>query len=150
MGALTPCVDDYPDNLYSWLVYGPFDLSDAAAAEVLFQRWQRTESGFDFFKWKASVDDDHYYGWESSGYTQGWDGVTFDLCDPAGAGDFCGQPRVWVAFILQSDESLGDLGVFLDDVVVRKRTAAAGSSPHSGEAVPAGSASVRPAYGRRP
>ena len=98
-GAVRPCVDNYPHNLNAWLVYGPFDLSDATAAELTFQRWQRTEGGYDYFKWMASLDDYSYWGAMSSGDTEGWDAVTFDLSDVHNLGDLRGEPQVWLAFI---------------------------------------------------
>jgi hypothetical protein len=36
-------------------------------------------------------------------------------------GNLCGRSQVWIGFEMQSDGSGGDAGVFLDDVVVRKR-----------------------------
>jgi len=42
-GAVASCVNDYPHDLYSWLSYGPFDLTDATAAEVTLQYWARIE-----------------------------------------------------------------------------------------------------------
>ncbi len=40
----------YPYDANSWLVYGPFDLSDAEDAQVNLQAWINTESGYDFFR----------------------------------------------------------------------------------------------------
>ena len=137
-GATTPCEDGYPNDVDSWLVYGPFDLSDATAAQVTFQRWQRTESDYDFFEWRASTNGTRFYGWQSSGYTEGWDSVAFDLSDVGGLGNLCGEAEVWVAFILVSDDSVTDEGVFLDDVVVRKQTGAVASAERAGSRAPGG------------
>lgn len=121
-GALTPCVDNYPNNLAAWMVYGPFDLSDATAAEMTFQYWQRTERNADFFSWYASKDGVNFAGFPDSGDTGGWVAHTFDLSRVWTLGDLRGQPQVWVAFVLETDASNTDLGVFLDDVVIRKTT----------------------------
>ena len=155
-GAVTPCTDNYPNNLNAWLVYGPFDLSDATAAEVTFQRWQRTERDYDYFKWMVSVDEERYYGWQSSGDTGGWDAVTFDLSDVYTLGDLRGAPQVWLAFIMQSDDTINDVGVFVDDVLVRKQTSGGqtikrDTTPRQAQdtATP-GNIDLQPAFGRRP
>ena len=33
------------------MVYGPFDLSDAVDAELLFYYWNKSETGYDEFQW---------------------------------------------------------------------------------------------------
>jgi hypothetical protein len=37
--GLDPAISLYPDNAISYMVYGPFDLSDATDAELLFYFW---------------------------------------------------------------------------------------------------------------
>jgi hypothetical protein len=120
-GAVTPCVNNYPNNLNAWLIYGPFSLAGASAAEVTFQRWQRSEEGFDTLSWLASVDGQHFYGVMDSGDTSGWVSETFDLSDVYTLGDLRGQGQVWIAFVFQSDADINDVGVFLDEVAIRKR-----------------------------
>ena len=149
-GAATPCVDNYPNDVNSWLVYGPFDLSGATAAQVTFQRWQRTESDYDFFEWRASVDGAKFYGWKSSGYSEGWGGVTFDLTDVGVLGNLCGEPQVWVAFVFTSDDSVTYEGVFLDDVVVRKKTGTGASAARAGAEESDGAVARRAEPRRRP
>jgi hypothetical protein len=120
-GAVTPCVNNYPNNLNAWLIYGPFSLAGATAAEMTFRRWQRSEEDFDFLHWLASVDGQHFYGVMDSGDTGGWVSETFDLSNVYTLGDLRGRPQVWIAFLFQSDADFSDQGVFLDEVVVRKR-----------------------------
>jgi hypothetical protein len=120
-GAVMPCTEDYPNNLNAWMIYGPFDLTGATAAEVSFQRWQRTEAGYDLFRWMASIDGQNYHGWQSSGDTGGWQVQVLDLSNVPQIGNLCGQPQVWFALSMTSDGSAGDEGVFVDSVVVRKR-----------------------------
>jgi len=119
---VAPCVNNYPDNLGAWLIYGPFSLQGATAAELTFQRWQRTEAGFDSLSWMASIDGEQFWGLWDSGATGGWVSETFDLSDVFTLGDLRGQPQVWVAFRFQSNADTNDLGAFVDDVVVHKRT----------------------------
>jgi hypothetical protein len=138
------------------LVYGPFDLSDATAAEVTFQRWQRTERDYDYFKWMVSVDGERFHGWKSSGDTGGWDAVTFDLSDVYTLGDLRGVPQVWLAVIMQSDDTINDVGVFVDDVLVRKQTSGAQAgvsdiAPGQARSTPTpGNWDLRPGSARRP
>jgi inhibitor of cysteine peptidase len=43
-GSSLSCGANYPDNAKSWMIYGPFDLSSASDAELLFWRWNLAES----------------------------------------------------------------------------------------------------------
>jgi len=128
-------VNNYPDDLESWLIYGPFSLAGATAAELTFRRWQQTEEGYDWLSWLASVDGQHFYGDMDSGDTGGWVAETLDLSDVYTLGDLRGQPQVWIAFLFQSDADTGDLGAFVDEVMIRKQTGAqAVSRPGYGSA----------------
>jgi len=109
---------NYPDNLDSWLVYGPFDLSDASAAAVDFALWMQTESGYDYVAWVASSDGGNFNGFQWSGDSGGWNQIEFDL----GNVGLLGQPQVWIAFLLQSDVSVNYAGVYIDDVIITKDT----------------------------
>ncbi len=119
----------YPHNTASWLVYGPFSLADASAAQVNFSLWSRMEEGYDFLYWAASVDGDTFFGDGVSGNstsvhaptTQGWLDVVFDLTDVPEMGSLTGQQRVWIAFVFESDISNTDDGPFIDDVLIQKR-----------------------------
>jgi hypothetical protein len=115
----------------SWMVYGPFDLSDATGAELNFYCWLDTESNYDYVSWMASVDDDDFYGWSRSGNRGGWVSLTFDLTDVPTLGNLCGQAQVWIAFIFQSNESNTGDGAFIDDVVLRKYAGAVNNPPKS-------------------
>lgn len=147
-GAVVPCTNNYPNNLNAWLMYGPFSLEGAAAAELAFQRWQRTEPDYDYLKWLASTDGQNFSGWQSSGDSGGWTATTFDLSSVPTLGDLRGQAQVWIVFILQSDADINDLGAFVDEVVIRKSAGGAGAILPS--RLPAGGKKIGPAYERRP
>lgn len=119
-GALVPCDDDYPNNLESWLIFGPFDLSDATAAEADFSYWLRSELDYDFFEWLVSSDGVRFYGRQHSGNTNGWVENSLDFSAVPGLGDVRGQSSVWFAFVFESDDSVTDQGVFLNSVRLRK------------------------------
>ena len=118
----------YPNNVEAWMVYGPFDLTDAQDARVDLQAWIETESKYDWFKIMASTDGSNFYGLGFSGDWAGWSGdggwmnISFDLKDVYTLGDLRGQPQVWIAFYFESDSSITYRGVYIDDVVIEKIT----------------------------
>jgi len=124
-GAALACGSNYPNNMDSWMVYGPFSLADATAAVVQFQFWLNTEMNHDYLWWGASTDGQTFWPdgyWGSSG---GWVAHQFDLGDVRDLGSVLGQPQVWIAFGLVSDSSTTMAeGAYVDDVVLKKCTSA--------------------------
>jgi len=112
--------DNYPNNMSTWMIHGPFTLADASDAELTFWYWLDTQMDHDYLKWMASIDGETYYGRNHSGNSQGWVSRSFDLTDVYTLGNLCGEPEVWIAFAFTSDESITDKGAFIDDVVLRK------------------------------
>ena len=117
---LDPQTDYYPDNMQGWMVYGPFDLSDATDAMVVFKYWLESENDYDYFGWYASTDGGNFYGYITSGNSSGWVERTFDLTDVYELGDLSGQPQVWIAFNFTSNGSVAYKGAFLDDIEIKK------------------------------
>lgn len=118
------CWQPYPPNLNSWMAYGPFDLSEATAAEVSFYFWLDSEKEHDWFYWMASLDGAEFYGPKVSGQVPGgW--TDFDLTAvPTPNGDLIdctGQAQVWIAFAFTSDDHVDadHSGVWLDDIALR-------------------------------
>lgn len=133
-GLALLCSLPYPNNAFSWLVYGPFSLADASAAEVQFEYWNNSELLYDVLFWGASLDNNDFYGYQVSGPNRGWRSETFDLANVQQLGDLRGQPAVWIGFVFASDESIAlTEGAYLDDIVLRKRV---------GSAAPAGQSST--------
>jgi len=118
--GLDPQLHYYPNNMASWMTYGPFDLSDATDAELNFHYWLQSEENYDYFLWLASTDSIDFYGWQISGDTGGWASESFDLTTAPTLGNLCGEPEVWVAFIFESDGSVFYDGAFVDDVVLQR------------------------------
>lgn len=122
----------YPNNADSWMIYGPFSLADAAAAEVHFSLWYQLQ-GTDSIFWGASVDDLTYYGIEVTGAststepptTSGWQDRTLNMANVPQFGSMLGRSQVWIAFVFQSDASGFDDGPFVDDVEIHKLVGAA-------------------------
>jgi serine protease len=119
-GSGLSCGSNYPNDANIWMVYGPFDLSSAQTAELVFYRWLNTEwngDKHDYFFWGASDDGANFSGFQNYGVSGGWDQKTLDLTDHAG------KSEVWVAFKFGSDsDTTLPNGVFLDDVVLRMCT----------------------------
>lgn len=120
-GASLSCGSDYPHDADSWMVYGPFDLTEAIAGELRFQLWLNTESPNDTLFYGASVDGAYFSGLVVSGSTQGWMDIGLDLSDVPLLGDLLGQSQVWVALAFSSDGSTAYAeGGYVDDIVLRR------------------------------
>ena len=120
----------YKDNMLSWMIYGPFDLSDAFEAEVIFHHWSKTETDYDYLFYGASINEENFYGnsisgdWtQNSGNINGWLTETFDLTNVYTIGNLAGQSQVWIAFVFSSDETINDQGVYLDEITIQKNIA---------------------------
>jgi len=127
--GLDPCTgDDYPNGLETWLIYGPFSLTDAQSASLDFYFRIESESCCDYLFWGASIDDVNYYGEIASGtytsgpFNNGYNFASFDLTDVYNLGDLSGQPQVWIAFVFHSDDSATGRGPFIDAITLRKNT----------------------------
>ena len=108
--AITPPTP-YPNNLKSWMVYGPFDLTGYSAAWLDFYFWMASEGCCDHLYWRASGNN--FATWTqgiASGFYTEW---TFEDMNLE---DFLGDSSVWIAFVFESDASVGAEGPFVDDV----------------------------------
>ena len=109
---------NYANNTATFLISKAFSLSGSSKANLSFVYKYATESSFDFFYVWASGDNGATwkqiaYG---SGTSQGWNRwapqANIDLSA------FAGSAQVRIAFSLQSDYSVTDWGVGLDDISV--------------------------------
>ncbi len=116
----------YPNNANSWMVYGPFSLTGATAAEVSFYHWTVTEytsnSKKDELCVLASEDGAEFDGLCYSGNwairpeaVNGWSAAAFDLAPL----NMLGKPAVWIAFQFESDATVTAEGSYVDDVLLR-------------------------------
>jgi len=128
--GLDPASSNYPNNMNSWMVYGPFDLSDASDAELLFYYWNESESGSDYFKWMASTNGTTFYGYQVSGNSGGWQYVNFDLTSVPTLGNLCGDSTVWIAFKFDSNSSITYKGAFVDNIILQKATEKPNLTPY--------------------
>jgi hypothetical protein len=112
--------ENYPNDMASSMVFGPFDLSDAALAELNYYYWLKSGDANDRLWCLASLDGTHFYGQYRSGDSEGWQYMSFKLNTVFALQDITGQTKVWIAFRFISDSSGGDIGAFVDDVQLRK------------------------------
>jgi hypothetical protein len=109
---------DYPGDLDSWMICGPFDFSDASSAYAAFWLWSQVEEGQDeFFVGVSNGADDWYQGYAWDVSVPEW--ARYTLYFPG----YTGEPAdetVWVAWNFASDASnpAAYEGPWVDDVEV--------------------------------
>ena len=116
-GAALGCSSNYPNNADSWMVFGPFSLADATAAELNFDLWLNTEFDIDEVCRLASTNGASFSGACTTGDSAGWITRTLNLSS------YLGQSNVWIALNFYSDASdvLAE-GGYVDNIVLRKCT----------------------------
>lgn len=120
-GSILPCGSNYPIEVDSWMVFGPFSLETAQEAELNFMFWLNTELGYDYLFWGASTNGVNFYGSGVWGDSAGWIPNTFDLTDVYTLGDLTGETQVWITFEFFSDDTITKPnGVFIDNIVLRQ------------------------------
>jgi len=125
-GALLGCGVSYPNNADSIMVYGPFGLTSATAADLSFKLWLNSESDWDFVCRGASINGVNFYGICTSGATGDWIDRVLDLSNVPTLGNLMGQPNVWIMLEFYSDSMANYAeGGYVDDIVLRKCTAPA-------------------------
>ncbi len=115
---LDPEDDNYPNDLETWMVYGPFDLSNASEAWLLFDYWNISEADFDEFSWMASTNGTNFSGYVTSGDSDGWQVEGIDFSDVPTLGNLLGEDEVYIAFIFESDGSVTYEGAWVDEVEI--------------------------------
>ena len=133
-GAGLSCGSNYPNNASSWMVYGPFSLIGATAADLKFKLWLNSETNYDTIARMASTNGTNFYGASTYGNTAGWVDKTLDLTNVYTLGNLLGQANVWVALTFESNSStVLTEGAYVDNIVLRRcpsgATCPAGSSP---------------------
>ena len=119
-GSGLTCGNNYPIEVDSWMVYGPFSLTNANASELHFSYWLNTEEYYDTIFVGAALDGQDFYGEVFSGISN-WSDHVFNLTDVYMLGDLSGESQVWVAFNFFSDETVvSNEGAYLDNVLLRK------------------------------
>ncbi|MDW8394839.1 MAG: S8 family serine peptidase, partial [Anaerolineae bacterium] len=116
-GSNLGCSANYPNYVNTWMVYGPFSLAGATAAELTFRYRLNTEPTYDGFFWGASTDGINFIGSAVSGAISGWSQGTLNL------NSYVGLSQVWVGFNFYSNFSVTyPVGVMVDDILLRRCT----------------------------
>lgn len=120
-GSSLSCGANYPDNLFTYMMYGPFSLEGAAGAELTFRLWLNSMLGQDQMYWGAALNGKDFWGFFLSGNSDGWEEFSLDLRYIPPLGDLTGESQVWIMLAFISDAS-GHLpeGAYVDDVLLRK------------------------------
>jgi len=130
--TILDCGSEYTNDVYAWMVYGPFSLADATAAELTFDWWSKTEGDYnDYFFWGVSIDGNDFQGNRRTGDWSTW--TTDELVDFSNVhqlGNLLGEEQIWIAFVFSSDSSVTDEGSYVDNVLLRKWV---GASPSGNE-----------------
>ncbi|GAB4505901.1 MAG: hypothetical protein Kow00123_00390 [Anaerolineales bacterium] len=123
-GAALQCGSTYPPNVQSWMIYGPFSLADAKAADMTLKVWLNSEPGADTLLWGASVDGGWFFGYQATG-SSGWTTKSLDFSNVPYLGDLRGQSQVWVGIRFLSDWGTEyPEGAYVDDILIRKNICA--------------------------
>jgi PKD repeat protein len=125
--AAAPNGGPYPANENSWMIYGPFSLADATAAQATFQYWLSTQASHDYFEYMVSTVafNTGYQGFKKSGSPVGWQSGTLNFDDQLLSSSALGHSQVWLALIFASDASTQGEGAYVDALSITKTVSAA-------------------------
>jgi hypothetical protein len=122
-GQNKQCGDSYANNLRTWLICGPFDLSQATDAELQLDFWLDVEGDgvnlIDRVAWGASTNFT-FHNHRTSGQTGDWTPYNMKLTDVPDLGNLTGQPAVYLDWLFTSDtfNLIPYQGAFADDVAL--------------------------------
>jgi hypothetical protein len=121
-GGAQGCGANYINGSNAWMIYGPFSLADATAAELALKLWLNSEAGFDLACLIASTNGEDFSGDCHSGTSDNaFVSASLDLTNVHLLGDLRGAASVWVAVLFDSDASVNLVeGAHVDDIVLRK------------------------------
>lgn len=120
--GVDPATHNYLDYMYACMVTGPFNLTNATAGTYSLHYWMKTEQDADYFIFGVSTDGNYYYGGMDSGDSKGWVSGSVDLSNVPVLGNVLGQSSVYIGCFFNSDYSVNDAGVYVDDVLLTVTT----------------------------
>ncbi|MCI0519963.1 MAG: hypothetical protein L0Z70_06855 [Chloroflexi bacterium] len=104
--------NDYFNNMDTRMTYGPFDLSDAADAEVSFWLWRQIETCCDYLAFEVSTDGVVFRQMGSWSGSADWSQAAVPL------DEFVGDASVWVAWRFYSNAVKTADGPWIDDILI--------------------------------
>jgi len=127
--AQPPC-SQYIQDHGTFLIYGPFDLSDASEGTLDFDVWYDINDGGDpanaedMVGWLFSVDGQSFPAGDAvTGTSQGWEHISVKLSDMEldDGSSPVGKPQVWLGFVFVSSATTTPKeGAYIDNVVIKK------------------------------
>lgn len=115
-----PC-SSYVNNMSAWMIYGPFDLSDAAGGYFDFQYVLDAETPYDYLFYGVSIDGSNFSGYSIDVYSPWWTYASLDFTAAPDLGNICGSYQVWIGFMYSSDAStVSGEGAYLDEISIYK------------------------------
>lgn len=132
-GSNLSCNANYPDNVYSVAVYGPFDLTNMVSSVLTYNFIGSSEANYDQLFVGASIDGNYYCGnYQSGALNDAYHQDSVDLSNLQCSGvpsSLLGQTSVTIAVMFISDESNNDIGFTIDNLRLVSQGAAATSTP---------------------
>ena len=122
-GAIA-CNGDYASGMYTWMVAGPFDFSDAATTAVelsaVVEVLAATPGDYAYVGVSRDLYGEGFFGWSLGGMVFGQD-LALDLTDVTGFGSVVGEAQVWIGFLFVSNTDYFNFvnGFQVDDVLLR-------------------------------
>ncbi|RJP82410.1 MAG: T9SS C-terminal target domain-containing protein [Candidatus Zixiibacteriota bacterium] len=113
--GVDPQYNNYLNNMFAWMIYGPFDLSNATNADFTYWTWYEIENSYDELFVGVSHDGNSFNGYSYTGNQLSW--VSRSVPNMSG---FVGDNSVWIGFLFESDGSVTYDGAWIDDILVRK------------------------------
>ena len=124
-----PACTQYAPGEGTFLIAGPFDLSEAVDGTWDFDLWTDIDDGGnpndppDIVYWMWSLDGRSYSGYGTSGNSGGWEHKTIKMSDMTMSDNVTsvvGKPKVYFAFLFMSDATTQKEGAYVDNVVIKK------------------------------
>ncbi|MFZ2517480.1 MAG: PKD domain-containing protein, partial [Anaerolineae bacterium] len=112
----------YPNNMDTWMIYGPFDLSNATDADTIFDLWRATEAGYDYVFFGASSDGINFNG-------LAWDGNADWEAKDIYYTAYVGDTSVWVGWFFHSDSSVVYRGPWVDEIAIWRYVSSGDTTP---------------------
>ncbi len=102
-------------DIVSWLVRGPFQVQSIRKAVLTFYQNVRLNSGSLFF-WGVSTNGTDFYGYGTSGNSEGWQFVDLNVGRIPGLKHVNRASSVWIGFCVVGSTNSHDNVVHLDDM----------------------------------
>lgn len=102
----------YPANMDTWMIYGPFDLSNAKSADVAFMLWRHIEIKYDHLFFGISSNGTNFNGWLWDGSAD-WENKIYSL------NSYLGDSDVWIGWHFISDGTRQYEGPWIDDILLK-------------------------------